>query len=54
MMIAPGPGTKVYLACRPTDMRKGFNGLSAQVANCFATIPIPVICSFFAASAATA
>lgn len=33
MMIAPGPGTKVYLACRPTDMRKGFNGLSAQVAN---------------------
>jgi transposase len=31
-MMSPPPGTKVYLACRPTDMRKGFNGLSAQVA----------------------
>jgi transposase len=25
------PGTKVYLACRPTDMRKGFDGLASQV-----------------------
>lgn len=25
------PGTRVYLACRPTDMRKGMNGLAAQV-----------------------
>jgi transposase len=25
------PGTRVYLACRPTDMRKGFDGLAAQV-----------------------
>jgi transposase len=32
MMHLP-PGTKVYLACRPTDMRKGFNGLTAEVAN---------------------
>lgn len=30
MMHLP-PGTRVYLACRPTDMRKGFDGLVAQV-----------------------
>lgn len=27
------PGTRVYLACAPVDMRKGFDGLSAQVAD---------------------
>ena len=32
-MIALPPCAKVYLSCRPTDMRKGFNGLTAQVAN---------------------
>jgi transposase len=32
-MIQVASGTRVYLACRPTDMRKGFNGLTAQVAN---------------------
>jgi transposase len=32
-MIKLSTGTKIYLACRPTDMRRGFNGLSAQVAN---------------------
>jgi transposase len=25
------PGTRVYLACRPVDMRKGFNGLVSHV-----------------------
>ena len=25
------PGTQVWMACRPTDMRKGFDGLAAQV-----------------------
>jgi hypothetical protein len=24
-------GTQVWLACRPTDLRKGFDGLAAQV-----------------------
>ncbi len=28
-MIAPPPGVHVWLACGPTDMRKGFDGLSA-------------------------
>ncbi len=32
-MIAVAPGTKVYLACRPTSMRKGFDGLAAEVAS---------------------
>lgn len=30
-MISLAPGTRVYLVCRPVDMRKGFNGLAAQV-----------------------
>jgi transposase len=32
-MMAIAPGTRVYLSCRPVDMRKGFKGLSAQVSN---------------------
>ena len=30
-MIGPPPGTRVYLACGATDMRRGFDSLSAQV-----------------------
>jgi transposase len=26
-----GPGTRVYLACQPVDMRRGFDGLAAEV-----------------------
>jgi transposase len=26
------PGVRIYLACRPVDMRRGFDGLSADVA----------------------
>jgi transposase len=25
------PGTKVFLACQPIDLRNGFDGLSAKV-----------------------
>ena len=32
-MIQVAPGTRVYLACQPTDLRKGLDGLSAQVAS---------------------
>lgn len=32
-MIQVAPGTRVYLACRPVDMRRGFDGLAAEVAN---------------------
>ena len=28
-MIALAPGTRVYLACRPVSMQKGFDGLTA-------------------------
>ena len=28
-MIGPGTGVRVYLACGPTDMRKGIVGLAA-------------------------
>jgi transposase len=30
-MIALSPGTRVYVACGVTDMRRGFDGLAAQV-----------------------
>jgi len=30
-MISLAPGTKVFLACRPIDLRCGFNGLAAKV-----------------------
>jgi transposase len=31
-MINFAPGTRVYLACKPVSLRKGFDGLSAEVA----------------------
>ena len=30
-MINLAPGTKVFLACRPIDLRAGFNGRAAKV-----------------------
>jgi transposase len=30
-MIGLAPGTKVFLACRPIDLRAGFNSLAAKV-----------------------
>ncbi len=30
-MIGLSPGTKVFLACRPVDLRNGFDGLAAKV-----------------------
>lgn len=38
-MMQPPPGTKVYLSCRPTDMRRGFNGLAADVSAVLAADP---------------
>ncbi|MDX7950885.1 IS66 family insertion sequence element accessory protein TnpB [Lichenihabitans sp. Uapishka_5] len=30
-MLTIAPGLKVYLACKPVDMRRGFDGLAADV-----------------------
>ena len=30
-MISLSPGTKVFLACHPVDLRNGFDGLAAKV-----------------------
>ena len=30
-MIQTAPGARVYLACRPVDMRRGMQGLALQV-----------------------
>jgi transposase len=29
-VIGLAPGTKVFLACRPVDLRNGFDGLAAK------------------------
>ena len=39
-MINFAQGTKVFLACQPVDMRKGFNGLAAQVATVIKMDPL--------------
>ena len=54
MSIALVANTKVYLALEPVDMRKGFDGLSAQVQQSSTSTPSPATCSCSAASAATA
>ena len=33
VVIQFAPTTRVYLVCRPVDLRKGLDGLAAQVAN---------------------
>ena len=38
-MMTPGTGVRVYLATRPCDMRKGLDGLAAQVQNVLAADP---------------
>ena len=38
-MITPGPGVRVYLSTQPCDMRKGMDGLAAQVQNVLAADP---------------
>jgi hypothetical protein len=38
-MLRVAPGVKVYLACQPVDMRRGFDGLSADVARALAADP---------------
>jgi transposase len=34
------PGTKVWLACRPVSMRKGFDGLAAEAAKVIGRDPL--------------
>lgn len=38
-MIAFPPGTKIYLACKPVDMRNGFDGLTAMAKRVFGQDP---------------
>ena len=49
-MLQVAPGVRVYLACRPVDMRKGFDGLSAEVAQVLKADPyLCVGCEYVAA-----
>lgn len=38
-MITLPPGTKVWLACQPVSMRKGFDGLAAEAAKVIGADP---------------
>lgn len=38
-MISLAPGTKVFLACRPVDLRNGFDGLAAKAQQVIGTDP---------------
>ena len=38
-MISLAPGTKVFLACRPVDLRNGFDGLAAKAAQMIGADP---------------
>ena len=38
-MLQPPPGTRVFLACGATDMRKGFDGLASRVQTVLAQDP---------------
>ena len=38
-MLRLAPGIKVYLACQPVDLRRGFDGLSAEAAQVLAADP---------------
>ena len=38
-MLRLAPGIKVYLACQPVDLRRGFDGLSAEVGRVLAADP---------------
>jgi transposase len=38
-VISLAPGTKVFLACRPVDLRNGFNGLASKVQQVIGTDP---------------
>jgi transposase len=40
MIPSFAPGTKVYLFCKPISLRKGFDGLSAEVTNVIRMDPI--------------
>ena len=46
-MISLAPGTKVFLACRPIDLRAGFNGLAAKVQQVIGQDPLAAVCIFF-------
>ena len=51
--IALPAGSKIYLSLQPVDMRKGFDGLAAQVQPILARDPFSVICFCSMAAAAT-
>lgn len=51
-MMLP-PATRVYLACGFTDMRKGFDGLAAQVQTVMLLDPYGGRCSCSAAAGVT-
>jgi transposase len=50
-VINLAPGTKVFLACRPVDLRNGFDGLAAKAQQMIGADPFSGHLFTFAASA---
>ncbi len=42
-MISLAPGTKVFLACQPVDLRDGFDGLAAKAQQVIGANPFAAI-----------
>jgi transposase len=53
IVIALAPGTKVYLACKPVSMQKGFDGLTALASQVLGADPYSGHLFVFRASVAT-
>jgi transposase len=51
-VISLAPGTKVFLACRPIDLRNGFNGLAAKAQQVIGADPFSGHLFIFAANGA--
>jgi transposase len=49
-LISLAPGTKVFLVCRPVDLRNGFDGLAAKAQQIIGADPFTLAMTLAAAS----
>lgn len=52
-MIELPKGTRIWIVAGATDLRRGFDGLSAQVQGALQKEPLSGMCSFFVAGEET-
>ena len=49
-MISLAAGTKVFLACRPVDLRNGFDGLAAKAQQVIGSDPFICVGRYYVAA----